>query len=671
MLFIEMVEPHSRMMGIILIMKLIKLLVENYKSVLNSTEFKTDQVTCLVGKNEAGKSALLEALYKLNPIVESDGNFTEEEYPRRFIVNSRERGDLGTTNVLSTYWELDPTDKTFLKTVIGVEVLTEEPITIRKGYSNTLHWTVPVDEQKVVSQLVENARFNASEKAQVKGITSVELLGYKLERLASKTRKQAELLANIRSTYANLSFSQYIAKHLYSRLPKFLYFRDYDKLPGKVATTDLANRRRNGRLTMGDNIFLALLDLTNTNLENIQTTGTSERFIMELEIVKNSLTDQLKRFWSQNRFLEVEFRYDAARPNDPPPFNDGAVFSTRILNTRHRATVNFDERSTGFIWFFSFLIWFSQIKKNYGENIFVLLDEPGLTLHGTAQKDLLNYINERLRPNHQVIFTTHSPFMIDNEHIFSLRTVEDVIERNSKTEEEDILGTKVGEEVLSKDRDTILPLQSKIGLDVANTLFLGPYVLVVEGPTEDAYIKWFSRELVKRGRSGLDIRWAVAPAESASKVSSFVSLFHNRGLSIAALLDYHEGQKGNVDRLAQSNLLKEGHLIKVTDIVGQDEADIEDLLGRDFYIGLINKQLTIYGAKKLPDERPEEASIRVVKEVETHFATLPPAVPEFSHYQPITALLNFPPEEIDSIVGLENALDRFEQLFQRLNALIT
>ncbi len=209
-----MMEPHSWMMGIILIMKLIKLSVENYKSVLNSTEFKTDQVTCLVGKNEAGKSALLEALYKLNPIVESDGNFTEEEYPRRFIVNSRERGDLGTTNVLSTYWELDPTDEIFLKTVIGVEVLTEEPISIRKGYSNTLHWTVPVDEQKVVLQLVENARFNASEKAQVKGITSVEMLGNKLERLASKTRKQAELLANIRSTYANLSFSQYIAKHL-------------------------------------------------------------------------------------------------------------------------------------------------------------------------------------------------------------------------------------------------------------------------------------------------------------------------------------------------------------------------------------------------------------------------------------------------------------------------
>lgn len=652
-------------------MKLTKLLVENYKSVLNSDEFKVDQVTCLVGKNEAGKSALLEALYKLNPIVESDGNFTEEEYPRRFIVNSRERGDLESTNVLTTYWQLDTDDRTFLEELVGAEILTDGPVIIQKGYSNTFRWTVPIDERKVVSQIIEKARFNASEKAPLKDVGSVWLLGLKLERIAEKTEKQAALLASIRSKYGTSQLAQYIAQHLRNRLPKFLYFRDYDKLPGRVATTDLASRRQYGQLTMGDNIFLALLDLTNTNLENIQTIGTSERFIMELEAVKNSLTDQLKRFWSQNRFLEVDFRYDAARPNDPPPFNTGAVFSTRILNTRHRATVNFDERSTGFIWFFSFLIWFSQIKKNYGENIFVLLDEPGLTLHGTAQKDLLNYINERLRPNHQVVFTTHSPFMIDNEHIFSLRTVEDVVNRNSKTEEEEILGTKVGEEVLSQDRDTILPLQSKIGLDVANTLFLGPYVLVVEGPTEDAYIKWFSRELVKRGREGLDIRWAVAPAEGANKVSSFVSLFHNRGLSIAALLDYHEGQKGTADRLEQSNLLKAGHLIKITDILEQEEGDIEDLLGRDFYIGLINRQLTLYGAKKLPVERSGEASIRVVKEVESHFATLPPAVPEFSHYQPINALLNFPPAEIEGITGLEEALNRFEQLFQKLNNLIT
>ena len=52
--------------------------------------------------------------------------------------------------------------------------------------------------------------------------------------------------------------------------------------------------------------------------------------------------------------------------------NEGYVFSTRIRNERHRASVNFDERSTGFIWFFSFLIWFSQMKVNYADKLIVL-----------------------------------------------------------------------------------------------------------------------------------------------------------------------------------------------------------------------------------------------------------------------------------------------------------
>ena len=94
-----------------------------------------------------------------------------------------------------------------------------------------------------------------------------------------------------------------------------------------------------------------------------------------------------------------------------------------------------------------------------------------------------------------------------------------------------------------------MPLQGIVGFDIAQTMFVGPYVLVVEGPTESALFHWFSRELIKRNQEGLDIRWAICPAESASKVSSFVTLFHGRGLKIAAVMDYHEGQKQMVDKL--------------------------------------------------------------------------------------------------------------------------
>ncbi len=57
--------------------------VRDYQSIRDSGRVTISEITCLVGKNEAGKSALLEALYKLNPVVPTDGNFDVTiDYPR-------------------------------------------------------------------------------------------------------------------------------------------------------------------------------------------------------------------------------------------------------------------------------------------------------------------------------------------------------------------------------------------------------------------------------------------------------------------------------------------------------------------------------------------------------------------------------------------------------------
>ena len=73
-------------------MKLAKIRITDYQSVLDSTEFEIDDVTCLVGKNEAGKTALLKALYKLNPYNSKDGDYdVTMEYPRRSVTSIQER----------------------------------------------------------------------------------------------------------------------------------------------------------------------------------------------------------------------------------------------------------------------------------------------------------------------------------------------------------------------------------------------------------------------------------------------------------------------------------------------------------------------------------------------------------------------------------------------------
>jgi predicted ATP-dependent endonuclease of OLD family len=85
----------------------------------------------------------------------------------------------------------------------------------------------------------------------------------------------------------------------------------------------------------------------------------------------------------------------------------GAVF-----DDRHQVTTELGSRSRGFIWFFSFLAWYSDVKKN-ARPMILLLDEPGLTLHAKAQRDLLRYFETELKGSHQLIYSTHSPFMID------------------------------------------------------------------------------------------------------------------------------------------------------------------------------------------------------------------------------------------------------------------
>ena len=100
----------------------------------------------------------------------------------------------------------------------------------------------------------------------------------------------------------------------------------------------------------------------------------------------------------------------------------------------------------------------------------------------------------------------------------------------------------------------------------------------------------------------------------------------------------------------------------------QKEADIEDLIGREAYLDLVHRKYELAEAQRLPAKRPASAPIRVVKEVESHFATLPPRIPEFDHFGPAECLTL---QGISPVVPeLDAALDHFERLFKDLNSML-
>jgi len=497
---------------------------------------------------------------------------------------------------------------------------------------------------------------------QLKKLRTVADLINELEAKESLSERQSKFLDTLRESFPDSNPVKEAANILAENLPTFLYFAEFYKMLGKVSMEDLTIRKTEDSLEMPHRIFTALLDLVGTSSEEMNTIGKFEELKAELEAVSNRLSQEIFEYWSQNKYLEVDFDFAHARRKDPPPYNKGWVFHTRIKNRRHGVTVSFDERSAGFVWFFSFLVWFSQVKKNYGENLIILLDDPGLSLHARAQADLLRYIKERLSPYYQVIYTTHSPFMIDPNDLLNVRTVEDVV-----TKEEEILGTKVGDRVLATDPDTLFPLQAALGYDITQTLFVGKHNLLVEGPSDLLYLKWFSSELQKMGKKSLDPRWVIVPCGGIGKIGSFVRLFVSSELNIVVLTDYHKGLKNRVRSLRESEILKAGHLFSAEMFVDGDEADVEDLLGRDLYITLINECYSLGEPQKLPDIKPEDAPVRVLLEVENHFKTLPR---EFDHYTPAVFLTENAARFRSILSKHDEVLKRFEKLFKDLNGLL-
>lgn len=95
-------------------MKLSKVHVGKFQSVWDSNKFDVGQVTCLVGKNEAGKTAILKALFRLNPLVNTDAMFNAtEDYPRAYVKDyTRELKDGGEpATVVDAWFSLDPAER--------------------------------------------------------------------------------------------------------------------------------------------------------------------------------------------------------------------------------------------------------------------------------------------------------------------------------------------------------------------------------------------------------------------------------------------------------------------------------------------------------------------------------------------------------------------------------
>lgn len=647
--------------------------VKNFRSINDSGLITTEQLTAILGRNESGKSNLLLALQTLNPPEGFKDVLARKDYPRHKLVPDC----IVDIPLLETYWGLSLSDKEKL-TELFPRANNVNSIKVSRNYGGSRSYSLvdlkalEFDNEstrkkiKKLSTQIE-LEFNAVNPPQAELLKTIK---DNLKVITPNDNVSAQdwhsevsdITSNISVTLASQSIEndvidtlideievladslddedeyQEAINWLGSKLPIFIYVDDYPDLSGhhnlKVYNTNFTNNA----LTVVDKGFQKLFKVSGIDpVQLVEESSDSETRNQLVNRASSVVTEEIRRLW-KDRKLKVRFNVD------------GDYFDTYISdpNACYDVEVNLNERSRGFKWFFSFYItFFADTNNGEADNAIILLDEPGLYLHAKSQTDLLKHLDEDF--SNQIIYTTHSPFLVPTKKISTVKTVS--IEEDK--------GTTVTNDPTG-DSTTLFPLQAALGYDIAQSLFIGTNNLIVEGVTDFWYLNSISDYLKTIDREGLDSKITITPAGGAQKISYMVSLLSSQNLNVVVLLDEERESKATSEDLIKGQLIHKNNILFVSECMSENvsEADIEDLLNRDTFLDLVKS--TYSNDLVFNDKIP-----RVAKQVEAALRSSGKKL-SFVKAKPAREFMKLLGSDPESVMD-DKSIDHFEALFKSIN----
>ena len=614
-------------------MRLTQVRVQNYRCVRDTGWFDVEQAkTILVGPNEAGKTAVFEALQRINPPDGVRGFDPLRDYPRKLYNADIQSGRLDPKSipVASARFGLEPDDLAELPDGFGA---TEYRCTryLNNGFTHTLEGgpevvvfseeirkdlmrlVTHVDSRVAQEKEKEQEQEEEEEKpgfgaelddvigswqvgtTRIAGVRATELrswldlaLPFVDEKDANEDARHMRLLECTRISEQR---DGAIAK-LKSQLPVFVYFNDYFRVRPNLHLRHLADRVENkllddDRYDYGNLCLLKLLGFTARELADLgdapepgddeETFDSYRRQLDERSIKLNAasvrLSGEICSIWNPNQTrAEADIVLIQA---------DGQYLKV-VIQDELGVQIEVDQRSAGFQWLVSFFVVFFAEAEDAHANSILLLDEPGLSLHGLKQRDFRQTIS-RLAEGNQTLYTTHSPFLVGPDELDLVRVVE-MTDRDK--------GTKVHTSVTASDPAALLPLQEALGYDLAQSLFAQQRNLVLEGLTDYWYVEATAALLKAAGQEVLNDKISLVPASSAGKVVYFATILHANNLKVAALLDSDAAgdAAAQVDTLVHT--LGNKNILRTADAYtgAVNHPEIEDLL-RDTLIDVAKTDL--------------------------------------------------------------------------------
>jgi predicted ATP-dependent endonuclease of OLD family len=635
-------------------MQLVSFHVRAFRNIIDSDEILVDEhVTCLVGKNESGKSAMLQALHHLNPANAATPLNLLDEYPRWLKKEHEISGAITEARPITATFQLSEAEMESLTSRFGKGVLASDTVEFSRSYAEPDELVVDaqLDSSKFIKPFIAHlleplrAKVGSPETsedlmtaldAEATAAPSAEA-GTPEATLAASANEAKEKLAQVFDGSADLTAA--INEQLREMLPQTFYFSRYSQLRGRYPLEEVFAALSAGSddeevQAAADFLRLARIEATTAQDWDFEASKA------ELEAISSLLTTRVKEHWHQNNHLRLNVDIEVQASDTPTPMR---YLQFRVEDTRHDFSSRLDRRSTGFQWFISFIASFLEFEQN--ENLILLFDEPGLSLHARAQMDLLETVETRLAKDRQVLYSTHSPFFVRTNRLDRARIAEDQgPERGA---------VAINDAGKVTDRDTLFPLQAALGYDVAQSLFIGNQNVLVEGVSDFIYLTTISDRLETESRTHLMPSARLLPAGGASFIPTFIALLGSQ-LDLVVLLD------GNTDRNRIENAIAQGRLTeaRVLDLgsfAPITNADIEDLFEPAEYLAFYNAALG--SSLKLADLKGKD---RIVKRIERKSGA------EYNHGVVAAYFLR----NLDaSLASLSPAtLDRFEKVIAAINA---
>lgn len=650
-------------------MRLVTIVVSHFKNFTEPQTIRIEgDVTCLVGKNESGKTTVLQALHRLNPANGTDLQFDATiEYPRWRLARDRRSNDLDQVKPISARYAVDDSDREALREALGVLLPPDTIVDLSRDYGGVLHVGITTALRSVVEAAGVEAALDSTDVAKLADAGAIEVAvalaqteAQQLNANGEPARARAlDAFPKALQQYAFLldELSDEVKAAILKRIPKSFYFSTYQTLPGEVDLVTLAEKVKKGTQLSGEEqtVVALLRNAGETPSDFLDDDYDSRK--AELQAASLDLSRRAFDYWRQNTDLTVIFDTDMPVVGTGP---QGQEIRHRFLkielgDARHGGVqTNFTTRSAGFQWFFSFFAAFSEYQDSEAPLI-VLLDEPGTSLHGEAQKDFVRFVFEELGNAKQTVYTTHSQYLVDPARYEKLRAVQD-----RATREEPGLGVTVTDVDLSADRDTVLPLESALGYTISQHLFLGSgHHLAVEGSSDFVYLQRLSEYLLGLGEPGLDPRLAAIPVGGDSNMPAFVALLGRR-LQVSALIDGSStpATYARVVSAAKANGVPEASIVVCSSVAGVPKnGDVEDLFDPEDYLRLYNWAFS--------------ATVRVVDLAPTNepiLRRLGAVVGSFNHALPAHALTERREEFFTTVHA--STVERFRELFRRLNTTV-